>query len=83
MVDQHLECNKLETLTPAQVQNSGQKITYNHNNLVHIKKEIVKDKRYKRLDFDNKVHKEVQAQQKGTKREVKRGTNKARWIQIA
>ena len=52
MVDQHLECNKLETLTPAQVQNSGQKITYNHNNLVHIKKERVKDKRYKRLNLD-------------------------------
>ena len=52
MVDQHLECNKLEALTPDQVQNSVQKITYNHNNLVHIKEEMVKDKRYKRHDVD-------------------------------
>ena len=52
MVDQQLECNMLETLTPTQVQNSRQKITYNHENLVHIKKEIVKDKRYKELDLD-------------------------------
>ena len=48
MVDHHLECNKLEALTPAQVQNSGQNITYNHDNLVHIKEEMVKDKRYKK-----------------------------------
>ena len=34
------------------MQNSGQKITYNHDNLMHIKKEMVKDKRYKRLDLD-------------------------------
>ena len=47
MVDHHLECNKLEVLTPAQVQNSGQNINYSHDNLVHIKEEMVKDKSYK------------------------------------
>ena len=52
IADQHLECNKLETSTPPQVQNSEQKITYNNDLLVQIKKEMVKDKRYKRLDLD-------------------------------
>ena len=52
MADHHLECNKLEALTAVQVQNSGQNITYNHNNLIHIKEEMVKDERYKRLDLD-------------------------------
>ena len=52
MADQHLECNKLETPTPAWVQNSGQKITYNNDILVQIKQEMVKNKRSKRLDLD-------------------------------
>ena len=52
MVDHHLQCSKLEVLPPAQVQNSGQNITCNHNNLGHIKEEMVKDKTYKRLDVD-------------------------------
>ena len=34
------------------MQNIGQKITNNHKTLVHIKKEIVKDKRYKRVNLD-------------------------------
>ena len=52
MADQQLECKKLETSTPAQVQNSEQKITYNNDILLQIKREMVKDKRYKRLDLD-------------------------------
>ena len=47
MADQHLESKKPETSTPAQVQNSEQKITFNKDILVQIKKEMVKDKRYK------------------------------------
>ena len=60
MVDHYFECNKLEASTPAQVQNHRQKITYNHDNLVQIKEEMVKDKRYKRIGLrHNKDHKEI------------------------
>ena len=52
MVDHHFECNKLEASIPAQLQNGRQKITYNHDNLVQIKEEMVKDERYKRTDLD-------------------------------
>ena len=54
MTHQHLEYKKPETSTPAKVQNNGQIISYNNDWSLQIKKEMVKDKRYKRLDIDAK-----------------------------
>ena len=73
MVHHHFECHKLEALTPAQVQNSGQKITYNHDNLVQINEEMVKDKRYKRLDLDTlKTIRKYRLNKRGQRRGQKR-----------
>ena len=48
-VDHHFECKMFKASTPAQVQNGKQKITYNHDNLVQMKEEMVKDKHIKEL----------------------------------
>ena len=44
MVNHHFKYKKLKASTPAQVQNGKQKITYNHDDLVQIKEDMVKDK---------------------------------------
>ena len=77
MADQYLKYNKLKTSTPAQVQNNGQKITYNNDMMVQIKKEMVKDKRYKRLDIDTimttRKHRFNRRGQRGGQRRHKQG----------
>ena len=52
MTDQHLEHRMPETSTTPISTPTKQIITYNNNKLLQIKKEMVKDKRYKRLDTD-------------------------------
>ena len=52
MTDQHLEYKKPDTSTPAKVQNNAQRISYNNDRLLQIKKEMVRDKRYRRFDID-------------------------------
>ena len=81
MTNQHPVYKKFETSTPAKVQKDGQIKTYNNDRLLQIKKEMVKDKRYKRLDLDTiKIIRKHRLNRRD-KEEVRRDTNKIKWIQ--
>ena len=77
MTDQHLEHRKPETSTTSTSTPTKQIITYNNNRLLQIKNEMVKDKRYKRLDIDTikiiRKHRLNRRGQRGGQRKHKQG----------